>query len=56
MSHGQATEQLNCYVLLYLKFCLIQDILTKEIIGRGTKRGDLYFVDDVSTGHVNLAQ
>ncbi|KAB2627810.1 hypothetical protein D8674_032605 [Pyrus ussuriensis x Pyrus communis] len=32
------------------------DILTKEIIGRGTKRGDLYFVDDVSTGRVNLAQ
>ncbi|KAM1789243.1 hypothetical protein ACFX11_039423 [Malus domestica] len=32
------------------------DILTKKIIGRGTKRGDLYFVDDVSTGRVNLAQ
>ena len=29
MSHGQATEQLNCCVLLYPKFCLIQDILTK---------------------------
>ncbi|KAB2602711.1 hypothetical protein D8674_003716 [Pyrus ussuriensis x Pyrus communis] len=32
------------------------DILTKEIIGRGTKRGDLYFVDDVSTGRVKLTQ
>ena len=49
MSPGQATEQLNCCVLMYPKFYLIQDILTKEIIGRGTKRGDLYFVDDVST-------
>ena len=56
MSPGQATEQLNCCELMYPKFCLIQDILTNEIIGRGTKRGDLYFVDDVSTGRVNLTQ
>ncbi|KAM1285836.1 hypothetical protein ACFX2J_028361 [Malus domestica] len=56
MSPSQATEQLNCSVLLYPKFCLIQDILTNEIIGRGTKKGDLYFVDDVSTGLVNLSQ
>ncbi|KAB2605294.1 hypothetical protein D8674_005011 [Pyrus ussuriensis x Pyrus communis] len=34
----------------------LPDILTKEIIGRGTKSGDLYFVDDVRTGRVNLAQ
>ncbi|KAM1281611.1 hypothetical protein ACFX2H_022068 [Malus domestica] len=56
MSLGQATEQLNCCVLLYPTFCLIQDILTNEIIGHGTKRGYLYFMDDVSTGRVNLAQ
>jgi hypothetical protein len=49
---GQVTEELNCVVLIYSHFCLLQDILTKEIIGRGTKRGDLYYVDDVSTGHV----
>ena len=48
MSPGQATEQLNCCVLMYPKFCLIQDILTKK--------EDLYFVDDVNTGRVNLAQ
>ncbi|KAI5312648.1 hypothetical protein L3X38_041821 [Prunus dulcis] len=29
------------------------DILTKEIIGRGTKRGGLYYVDDFSMGHAN---
>ncbi|KAB2636709.1 hypothetical protein D8674_027243 [Pyrus ussuriensis x Pyrus communis] len=27
------------------------DILTKEIISRGTKKGDLYFVDDVTIDH-----
>ena len=40
LSVGQATEELNCCVLMYHNFCLFQDILTKKIIGRGTKRGD----------------
>jgi len=31
---------------MYPNFCLFQDILTKKIIGRGTKREGLYFVDD----------
>ncbi|KAI4351752.1 hypothetical protein L6164_006074 [Bauhinia variegata] len=34
LSVGQATEELNCCALIYPKFCLFQDILTKEIIGR----------------------
>jgi hypothetical protein len=52
LSVGQVTEELNCVVLIYSHFCLLQDILFKEIIGHGTKRGGLYYVDDVSTGHV----
>ena len=40
LSVGQATEELNCCVLMYPNFCLFQDILIKKIIGRGTKRGD----------------
>jgi hypothetical protein len=39
LSVSQVTEALNCVVLMYATFCLLQDILTKEIIGRGTKRG-----------------
>lgn len=38
MSRSQVTKQLNCCVLMYPKFCLIQDILPKDIIGHGTKR------------------
>ena len=34
-------------------FCLLQNILTKEIIWRGTKRGGLYYVDDFSSGKAN---
>ena len=40
LSVGQAIEELNCCVLMYPNFYLFQDILTKKIIGRGTKRGD----------------
>lgn len=50
ISVGQATEELNCVALLYPNFCLLQDILTQEIIGRGTKRGGLYYMDDFSPG------
>ncbi|KAG6788370.1 hypothetical protein POTOM_004435 [Populus tomentosa] len=53
LSVGQATEELNCVALMYPQFCLFQDILTKEIIGRGTKREGLYYMDDFSSGRVN---
>ena len=38
LSVGQITEELNCVVLMFPHFCIFQDILTKEIIGRGIKR------------------
>lgn len=40
LSVNQVTEQLDCIVLMFPLFCLLQDIQTREIIGRGTKRGD----------------
>ena len=49
----QATEELNCCALIYPKFFLFQDILTKEIIGRGTKRGGLYYMDEFNVGRAN---
>ena len=53
LSVGQATEELNYCVLMYPTFFLFQDILTKKIIGRGTKRGGLYCMDDCSLGMAN---
>ena len=53
LSVGQATEELNCYVLMYPNFYLFQDILTKKIIGRGTKIEGLYCMDDYSMGMAN---
>ena len=50
---GQMTKELNCCALMYPTFCLFQDILTKEIIGRGTKREGLYYMDDFNHGNEN---
>jgi len=53
---SQVTKELNCVVLMFPTFCLLQDILMKEIIRRGTERGGLYYVDEVAReGHAMLA-
>jgi hypothetical protein len=53
LSVSQITTELNCVVLMFSDFCLIQDILTKEIIGRGTKKGGLYYMEDFSLGRAH---
>jgi hypothetical protein len=53
MSMSQVTEELNCVVLIYSNVCFLQDVLSKEIIGRGTKRGGLYYLDDFNHGKAN---
>lgn len=41
---------------MYPNFCLVQDIHTKAIIGGGTERHGLYFVDEVAQqGQSNFA-
>ena len=50
---SQVTKELNCVVLIYSTFCLLQDVLSKEIIRCGTKRGGLYYLDDLSLGKAN---
>ena len=55
LSVSQVTNELNCVVLMFPVFCILQDILTKEIIGCGTERGGLYYVDEVAQkGHAVL--
>ena len=56
LSVSQVTRELDCVVLMYSQFCLLQDIHTKEIIGRGTEHNGLYYVDEVThQGSVLLA-
>ena len=53
LSVSQVTTNLNCIVLIYPTFCLLQDILTKEIIGRGIERGGLYCMNDFNVGRAH---
>jgi len=40
---------------MFSKFCILQDILTKEIIGHGIERERLYYVDEVvHKGHADI--
>jgi len=56
LSVSQVTKELNCVVLMFSNFCILHDILKKEIIGRGTEREGLYYIDEVvQKGHVMLA-
>ena len=47
LSVSQLTKDLNCTVLLTSTNCIVQDAQTGTIIGRGTERGGLYYVDEV---------
>lgn len=57
LSISHVTKELNCVVLMHPTFCILQDIRTGKIIGRGTERQGLYYVDEVVTqqGTVMLA-
>ncbi|GMY33126.1 retrovirus-related pol polyprotein from transposon RE2 [Fagus crenata] len=43
----------NTLLVPSLSHKLLSDILTKEIIGRGTKRGGLYYMEDFSMGRAH---
>ena len=47
------TFDLNSVALMYPSFCLLQNILSKEKISCGTRRGDLYYMNDFSLGRTN---
>ncbi|XP_057540796.1 uncharacterized protein LOC130818653 [Amaranthus tricolor] len=47
LSVSQLTKDLNCTVFLTSDHCVVQDARTGTIIGCGTERGGLYYVDEV---------
>ena len=42
---SKLTCTLNCNISFFLDYCLIQDFLTKQIIGRGRESGGLYILE-----------
>ena len=56
LSVSQLTKELNCIVIMSSTDCVVQDARTGKIIGRNTKRGGLYYVDEATQkGHTLLA-
>lgn len=51
---GQATKELNCCALMNLSFYMFLDIITKKIIGHGTKQRGLYYMDDFDLSWANI--
>ena len=45
ISVSKLTRALKCYISLFPDFCLFQDLMTKQIIGRGRESGGLYILD-----------
>ena len=45
MSVSKLTRALMCYISFLPDFCLFQDLMTKQIIGRGRESGGLYILD-----------
>ena len=42
---SKLTRRLNCNISLFPDYCLIQDLTTKQIIGRGRESGSLYILN-----------
>jgi GAG-pre-integrase domain len=55
ISVGKLTQDLNCVALMYPDHCVFQDLLSKRIIGHGTKRDGLYYFEDWKNGKAYLA-
>ena len=45
VSVSKLTRARKCYVSFFPGFCLFQDLMTKQIIGRGHESGGLYILD-----------
>ena len=45
MSVSKLTRALKCYISFFPDFCLFQDLMMKQIIGRGLEFGGLYILD-----------
>ena len=49
---SKLTRTLNCSISFFLDYCLIQDLLSKRVIGRGCESGGLYILETEVSTHV----
>jgi GAG-pre-integrase domain len=48
-------RELNCMVQIFPNYCIFQDIQTRRVLGRGTKKGGLHYLDNLKAGNVLLS-
>ena len=48
LSISQLTKELNCIILKTSGGCIVQNAQTGIVIGHGTERGVLYYVDEMT--------
>ncbi|KAI5342103.1 hypothetical protein L3X38_009978 [Prunus dulcis] len=56
LSVPQIIDSLNCTVCFWPLYCLFQDLLTRTVIGCGTRRGKLYYLDLTEDSSTRLSQ
>jgi hypothetical protein len=49
LSIARITRELNCRVIFYSDYCFFQDLVTGRIIGSGSLRDGLYYLDSQPT-------
>lgn len=49
LSASKVTKSSNCCVILFPDFCVLQDLATGKMIGRGKQSGGLYYMSPVHT-------
>ena len=52
---SKLTRALKCYISFFPDFCLFQDLMTKQIICRGSEFEGLYILDHVVLGFVDCS-
>ena len=48
MSDSKLTKSLRCCIILFLDFCVIQDLAIGKMIGWGKQDGGLYYMSSIS--------
>lgn len=56
LSVSQITTALSCVVIFSPEFCVFKDIQTRQTIGCGIRRGNLYYLDFLSEDSNKLQQ
>ncbi|KAK0600689.1 hypothetical protein LWI29_017477 [Acer saccharum] len=56
LSVSRITVALTCTVTFWPQFCIFQDIVTRQVLGCGVRKGNLYYLDLTNSGEQRIHQ